>query len=88
LRYEQALPILRKRLGKHHSSIGILLHNIAIWFARNNNYKRARTAQEEALYILYNTFGPLHQLVIAAKLALDFYNEGNIWELKILCNRS
>jgi hypothetical protein len=80
LRYAQALPILRKSLGKHHTSVGILLHNIAIWFAHQNNYKRAQTAQEEALYILYSTFGPHHNLVVDAKKALDFYNQGTITE--------
>jgi hypothetical protein len=53
-----------------------------MWFARQNNYKRAKDAQEEALYIFFSTLGPHHQYVICAKDALDFYNEGSFTNVK------
>eukprot|EP00026_Physarum_polycephalum_P000824 Phypoly_transcript_00825.p1 GENE.Phypoly_transcript_00825~~Phypoly_transcript_00825.p1 ORF type:complete len:1137 (+),score=176.51 Phypoly_transcript_00825:525-3935(+) len=74
-RYKAALPILRTSLGPYHSSVGILLHNIAILLASQNNYSRAREAQKEALYILHRSYGQNHKQVIEAKKALDSYDD-------------
>lgn len=79
IRYRNCYIKLKEKLGSRHSTVGILLHNLAILFAHGGLLEHAKKAEKHAISIFYESLGQKHARTLEAEDALLYYQNSTIF---------